>query len=100
MNDELRPQDWDVRAAAYRHLIDTFTAPETEDLAARLDMAFGIPAVLGGASLTRTRCAESGVPIEFGVRNDALINGRDQDPGALIHFAVPARHWYDNIAFT
>ena len=156
MNDGIQPQDWEVRAAAYRHLIDTFTAPGTEELARRLDMpaaeiaaslerlaaghqivlapgetriwmlhpfsatptefpveveggtywancawdAFGIPAVLGGDSRTQTRCAESGVAIAFGVRDGALTGGRVQDQGTFIHFAVPARHWYDNVAFT
>ena len=156
MSDELRALDWKVRTAAYRHLIDTFTAPGTEDLARRLDVpvadveaslerldaghqivlapggsriwmlhpfsatptefpveveggtywgncawdAFGIPAVLGCGSNTPTRCAESGTPIEFGVRDGELVGGRVEGGDALIHFAVPARHWYDNIAFT
>ncbi len=156
MNEGIHRQDWKVRTAAYRHLIDTFTAPGAEDLARRLDMpateiasslerlaaghqivlapgetriwmlhpfsatptdfpveveggtywancawdAFGIPAVLGTDSRTQTRCAESGAAIEFGVRDGALIGGRAQDQSAFIHFAVPARHWYNNIAFT
>jgi len=156
VNDELRAQDWKVRTAAYRHLIDTFTAPGTADLARRLDMpadevaaslerlaaghqivlapgetriwmlhpfsaiptefpveveggtywgncawdAFGIPVVLGGDGHTRTRCAESGAAIEFGVHDGALAGGPVPDESTVIHFAVPARHWYDNIAFT
>lgn len=156
MRDELRPRDWEVRTAAYRHLIDTFAAPETEDLARSLDApgdeieaslrrleaghqivlapgetriwmlhpfstlptefpveveggvywgncawdAFGIPAVLGGNGHTRTRCAESGTAIEFGVRDGAVIGARNRDESTVIHFAVPARHWYDNVAFT
>ena len=156
MSAELRPQDWEVRTAAYRHLIDTFAAPGIDELAPRLDMpaaeieaslerldaghqivlapgetriwmlhpfsaiptefpveveggtywgncawdAFGIPVVLGGNGRTRTRCAESGSTIEFGVRDGALMGGPVQAESTVIHFAVPARHWYDNIAFT
>jgi hypothetical protein len=150
------PQDWEVRTAAYRHLIDTFAAPGTDDLARFLDMpvaeieaslqrlaaghqivlapgetriwmlhpfsaiptefpveveggtywgncawdALGIPVVLGRNGNTRTRCAESGTAIEFDVRDGGLTGGSVQDPNTVIHFAVPARHWYDNIAFT
>jgi len=57
--------------------------------------ALGIPAITRGDSWTRTRCAESGVPLEYGVRDGALVSTE-----AVIHFAVPARHWYDNVAFT
>lgn len=49
MNDGIQPRDWEVRTAAYRHLIDTFTAPGTEDLTRRLDM----PATEVAASLER-----------------------------------------------
>ncbi len=156
MVDDLQPRDWEIRTAAYRHLIDTFTAPTVDDIAAAVDLtvdevgaglqrldaghqivlapgqmriwmlhpfsavptaypveveggtywgncawdAFGIPAVLGCGSNTPTRCAESGTPIEFGVRDGELVGGRVEGGDAVIHFAVPARHWYDNIAFT
>ena len=156
MVDALQPRDWEIRTAAYRHLIDTFTAPAVDDIAAAVDLtvnevgaglrrldaghqivlapgqmriwmlhpfsatptaypveveggrywgncawdAFGIPAVLGCDSRTPTRCAESGTPIEFGVRNGELVGGRGEGRRAVVHFAVPARQWYDNIAFT
>ncbi len=173
----MREEDWRVRTAAYRHLIDSFNAPQPEDLAETLDLprseveaslrrldaghqivlapgeariwmlhpfsampteypvrvgdgvywgncawdAFGIPAVLGTDGSTKTRCAESGAAIEFGVRDGGLWLGERngearspadgssggasavptvEAPGPVIHFAVPAAHWYDNIAFT
>ncbi len=62
--------------------------------------AFGIPAALGSDGRTRTRCAESGAPMDFGVRDGKLVGRSSEDSGAVVHFAVPARRWYDNIAFT
>ena len=57
--------------------------------------SLGIPAVIGRDTWTRTRCAETGEPIEYGIRDGKLVAA-----DAVIHFAVPARRWYDNVAFT
>ena len=57
--------------------------------------AMGVPAILGIDSWTRTRCQETGTPIEFGVRNGKLEAGSD-----VIHIAVCASQFYDNIGFT
>ena len=57
--------------------------------------AVGIPATLGRDSWTRTRCAETGIPIQFGVRDGAFVAGEQ-----VIHIAVPVRAFYDNIGFT
>ena len=59
-----RPQDWEVRTAAYRHLIDTFGAPGTDDLARRLDM----PAAEVEASLERLDAAHQIVLAPGGTR--------------------------------
>lgn len=55
----------------------------------------GIAAVLAVDTRTMTRCAETGEPIAFGITDGRLVHD-----GALVHFAVPARAFYDNVAFT
>jgi len=57
--------------------------------------ALGIPVVLERDTWTQTRCAQTGAPIEFGIKNGRLEGGSE-----VIHYAVPARSFYDNIAFT
>jgi hypothetical protein len=57
--------------------------------------ALGIPVILARDTWTRTRCAETGTPIEFGVKSGRLQAGEE-----VIHFVVPARAFYDNIGFT
>ncbi len=57
--------------------------------------AVGVPAILGRDAWTRTRCAETGTLIEFGVRDSKFVAGNE-----VIHIAVPVRGFYDNIGFT
>jgi hypothetical protein len=56
--------------------------------------ALGIPAMLGTDGAVATSCPDCGEPMELRV-------GEGQAAGeAIVHFAVPARRWWDNIAFT
>jgi hypothetical protein len=57
--------------------------------------ALGIPAVLQRETWTQTRCAETGVPIAFGIREGKLEAGTE-----VVHFAVPACAFYENVAYT
>jgi hypothetical protein len=57
--------------------------------------ALGIPAILGVDGWTQTRCAASGDPISFGVRD-----GRRVGDDAIAHFVVPPRDAWDDIGFT
>jgi len=57
--------------------------------------AFGIVAMLGGTGTVSTRCADCGTLLELSVRDGVL---EEQD--GVAHFAVPARHWWDNIGYT
>jgi hypothetical protein len=41
-------------------------------------------------------CRDCGEPLELEVRRGVLIRGAE----LLVHFVVPARHWWDDIAFT
>ncbi len=57
--------------------------------------ALGIPAILGVDGWTEARCAASGAPISFGVRDGTRVG----DP-ATVHFVVPPRDAWDDIGFT
>jgi hypothetical protein len=57
--------------------------------------ALGIPAALGADARIRALCGDCGDPLELEVRQGRLTRQE-----GVIHFAVPARHWWDNIGFT
>jgi hypothetical protein len=57
--------------------------------------ALGVPAILGTDGWTRTRCQQSGVPMEFGVR-DGQLAGDD----GVIHLVTPPRDAWIDIGFT
>ena len=57
--------------------------------------ALGIPAMLGTDGSVSTPCPDCGESLVFDVRGGEL---RPVD--AVVHFAVPARRWWENIAFT
>ena len=56
--------------------------------------AFGIPALLGEPGKVIAVCAGSGAPLELELPRDGVAGE------AVAHFAVPARHWWDDIGFT
>ena len=58
--------------------------------------ALGIPAALHTDGEIRSACPDCGESLELDVRDGALQRGAD----LLVHFVVPARHWWDDIAFT
>jgi len=55
----------------------------------------GIVALLGGTGHVATACGDCGEPLEVAVADGTLapVDG-------VAHFAVPARHWWDDIGFT
>jgi hypothetical protein len=57
--------------------------------------ALGIAAILKQNAHIRTACADCGVALELSV-----IDGSLQAARGIIHFALPARRWWDNIVFT
>jgi hypothetical protein len=58
--------------------------------------ALGISAMLGGVDAAiETHCRDCGESLRLSVR-DRQVGG---DP-AVVHFAVPAARWWDDIAFT
>ena len=58
--------------------------------------ALGIPGALHGDGVVHSRCPDCGEPLELEVRDGELVGGAE----LLVHFVVPARHWWDDIAFT
>ena len=57
--------------------------------------ALGIPAVLGQDARVRTSCPDCSEAIEVAVRDGEL-----ESVGGVVHYVVPARHWWHNLIFT
>jgi hypothetical protein len=58
--------------------------------------ALGIPAALHVDGHVESACPDCGERLELEVRDGELAGGAD----LLVHFVVPARHWWDDIVFT
>jgi hypothetical protein len=56
--------------------------------------ALGIAAMMGQDARVQTACADCGTAMEVRVAGGAPHYGE-----ALAHFAIPARHWWDDIVF-
>lgn len=57
--------------------------------------ALGIPAALGKDAVIRAPCGDCGELMMLEVREGKLAHRE-----GIIHFAIPAHHWWDNIGFT
>lgn len=57
--------------------------------------ALGVVAALGVPGLVRSRCEQSGEPLEIPVSESG-----PKPVACLAHFAVPAARWWDDIVFT
>jgi hypothetical protein len=57
--------------------------------------AFGVPALLGADARIFTTCGDCGGALERKVASGALTETR-----GLVHFALPARRWWDDVGFT
>lgn len=57
--------------------------------------AFGIAALLRADSRIFTTCADCGGALERKISKGALTDTR-----GVVHFALPARRWWDDIGFT
>lgn len=56
---------------------------------------FGIPVVLGCDVRAETTCQDCHAPIVYRVESGRLL-----DAHGVVHFAVPAAKWWDDIGFT
>ena len=57
--------------------------------------ALGIVAALGTDAVIRTACGDCSEPMLL-----EIAAGKLKRSEGIIHFAVPAHHWWDNIGFT
>ena len=57
--------------------------------------ALGIVAALGTDAVIRTACGDCSEPMLL-----EIAAGRLKRSEGIVHFAVPAHHWWDNIGFT
>ena len=57
--------------------------------------SLGIPATLHSNADVEAVCAQSRQPIKLQVRD-----GQISESNALVHFLIPFRKWYDDLAFT
>jgi hypothetical protein len=57
--------------------------------------ALGIAAALGTDAVITAPCGDCGVAMAVEVRGGRLVRAE-----GIVHFAVPAHHWWDNIGFT
>jgi len=57
--------------------------------------ALNIPALLGVDAQTKAGCPDCDAELALVIRSGSL-----QAPEGVIHFAVPPRHFWDNIGFT
>jgi hypothetical protein len=57
--------------------------------------SLGIVSLLGGEGTVETACPDCGEALSLGVSH-----GKLSDAEGVVHFSVPARHWWDDIVFT
>lgn len=57
--------------------------------------ALGIAAALQKDAVIEAACGDCGDPMQVGIAEGKLARAE-----GIVHFAVPAHHWWDNIAFT
>lgn len=57
--------------------------------------ALGIPAMLASPATIETACADCGDRLEVRATGESLKSGE-----GVVHFAVPAARWWDDIGFT
>jgi len=57
--------------------------------------ALGIVALLGGDGVVETACPDCRQPLVLRVSDRRLVEG-----ASVVHFSVPARHWWDDIIYT
>ncbi|TMA26926.1 MAG: hypothetical protein E6J78_11840, partial [Deltaproteobacteria bacterium] len=57
--------------------------------------ALGIAAALGADAIVTTTCGDCGDVMTLEVRDGRLARSE-----GIVHFAIPAHHWWDNIGFT
>jgi len=57
--------------------------------------SLGIVSLLGGEGTVATSCPDCSEPLRLSVSDGKLVESE-----GVVHFGVPARHWWDDIVFT
>jgi hypothetical protein len=57
--------------------------------------SLGIPAALHADAQIEAACAQTGEPIRLNIKDGEVSTSK-----ALVHFLVPFRDWYNDLAFT
>ena len=57
--------------------------------------ALGVVSMLGGDGTVTTACPDCQEPLALEVVGRELVGGE-----GIVHFGIPARHWWDDIIFT
>ncbi len=57
--------------------------------------ALGVIAMFGGTGRVVTECGDCGAPMYVTVDDNEIVESK-----GIIHFALPAPHWWDDIIFT
>ena len=57
--------------------------------------ALGIAAAVGSDAVVSAPCGDCGAGMTLEVRDGQLVRNE-----GVVHFAIPAHHWWDNIGFT
>jgi hypothetical protein len=94
----LRPGTMDVWMASPFSAFPTPFTVEVEDRSVFANCAWdalGVIAMLGGTGMVSTSCPDCEWPMKLVVRQGVL-----EPAEGVIHFAVPAAHWWDDIGFT
>ena len=95
----LRPGTRDVLMAAPLSAVPTPHVVRLPDGRSRFGNciwdALGALAMLGSDGVIDSTCADCGAPLQLSVRNAAL-----EPSDAVVHFAVPAARWWEDIVFT
>ena len=93
----LKPDTGEILMANPFSAVPTPFLVETEKFSAYGNCiwdALGIPAMLGRDARTVTSCADCGASAEI------MISGGEVNGDGILHFAIPARDWWNDIVFT
>ena len=93
----LKPDTGEILMANPFSAVPTPFLVETEKFSAYGNCiwdALGIPAMLGVDARIITSCADCGASAEI------MISGGEVNGDGILHFAIPARDWWNDIVFT
>ncbi len=94
----LQPESGEILMATPFSAVPTTFRVETEAFSSYGNCiwdALGIPALLKQDARIRSACPDCGMALDL-----SIVGGSLQAAQGIIHFALPARRWWENIVFT